>query len=1280
MAPRTRAERLGTAHNLELPQYDYEADDQSSTNSASPLQGETALDAVADAEADADQDQDQDQEIEKSAQVSKLKKDHVVEDHYPIDNSTDEGPALSSTAPQQHRPLSKKPTTTLSLGRPLSRILTSTMSHKHMQDCKISPEELTPLHDPKSLKYLYHLGGFDKLLGLLDTTKRGLNDSDTQDFERRRYNYGVNKLPQRVSKTFFQLCWEAMKDKVLIILSIAAVVSLALGLYETFGSGTQYDDEGKPLPKVDWVEGVAILVAVCIVVIVGAANDYQKERQFAKLNAKKEDRELIVVRNGEQKLISIYDLLVGDIINLQTGDIVPADSILFQGEVECDESALTGESATIKKVPVEEAMSIYENNLPTDEDIGSQKIKLRDPYLISGARILSGLGNAVVTAVGKNSIHGRTMLSLHVKAETTPMQERLDNLAEGISKYGFLAALVLFIVLFIRYCVDIAPGGSFHELPSAEKGKKFIDIIITAVTIVVVAIPEGLPLAVTLALAFATTRMAQNGNLVRVLKSCETMGGATAVCSDKTGTLTENKMRIVRGFFGLKADGSLLEFNDTADNQYGEPTAAEASNEITPELKTFLATNITLNSTAFENSEYDETKANLAKQRPRQKSFFRKLLKNGDSSSQDALALGVQEEPYLGNKTESALLLLTRNVFHLFNSKTLDQIRRESHHDVVQVIPFESSRKWAGIVMKIENGYRVYVKGAAEIIFKNCGFENNTAGDLIKLDRTKRDDVLSKIDEYANDALRAIALGHRDFVGLDSWPPLELASKDNQQEANPLALINVSASASEIKKQFILDSLVGIQDPLKPGVAEAVRKCKKAGVTVRMVTGDNLNTAKAISKECGILTSDDLSNEYAFMEGPTFRKLSLKERNRVVPELRVLARSSPEDKRILVDTLRKQGEVVAVTGDGTNDAPALKLADVGFSMGIAGTEVAREASDIILMTDDFTDIVQAIKWGRTVASSIKKFIQFQLTVNITACMLTFVSAVASSKNQSVLTAVQLLWVNLIMDTLAALALATDKPDDSFLDNKPAGRSAPLISTSMWKMILGQSATQLVITFVLHFAGQQLFFGSNSHISDHQKKQLDAMTFNTFVWLQFWKLFVTRKLDEADDVTTVRGRFTLYNLNFFSHLFRNWYFISIALIIGGFQILIMFVGGAAFSVARQTPGMWATAILCGFISIPMGLIIRLIPNVWVEKIFPTRAFNKFIYIVGFGWLKKKKKFDEEEDDDDENREEAIGTEPIRTGTGTATRTATRTATGMGEREIDEHELQDKKVTL
>lgn len=1076
-----------------------------------------------------------------------------------------------------------------------------------------SAEQLE-LHDPKSLKKLHEIGGKRELeLGLKTDSRRGIQE-DESDLNRRVEKYGVNRLPIKSQKGFFRLCFEALKDKVLILLSVAAVVSLALGLYETFGSGTEYDDEGKAIPKVDWVEGVAIIVAIVIVVVVGALNDYQKERQFAKLNAKKEDYDVVVIRNGEEKMISINDLLVGDLINVETGDVVPADAVLVDGDIECDESSITGESRTIKKVSVDRALEFYESQLPTLEDLGSSAIKFKDPFLISDAKVLSGLGHAIVTAVGPNSLHGKTMLSLRHEPETTPLQVRLDNLAEGISKYGFLAALILFIVLFIRFCVNIGPGGKLHNLNGPEKGKHFMDILITAITIVVVAVPEGLPLAVTLALAFATTRMAQNGNLVRVLKSCETMGGATTVCSDKTGTLTENRMRVVKGF----VNG--IEFDDTVNSSGNR--SGKIFNEMSEPLKRLLEENIIINSTAFENSNYDPEKEKLLRIKPDKKSFLKQLFSDSSKHQKKLLEIGQVNEPFIGNKTEAALLILARNELDIFSKSSLKNHRNVLEERVVQIIPFESSRKWSGIVLKKENGYRFYAKGAAEIMLKCSGY-CYTDSKVKEMDRLLRDLALSKIDTYADDALRAIALCHKDFDDLTSWPPAELIDPNKNIEASPEKLVKALNPTTSSGEKLVLDLIVGIQDPLKEGIPEAVLQCKKAGVSVKMVTGDNLTTAKAISRSCNILTPDDLSNEYAYLEGPEFRKLTPQKRTKIAKGLKVLARSSPEDKRILVETLRNAGEVVAVTGDGTNDAPALKLADVGFSMGISGTEVAREASDIILMTDDFADIVQAIKWGRTVSVSIKKFIQFQLTVNITACILTFVSAVASSDNKSVLTAVQLLWVNLIMDTLAALALATDKPDDSFLNKKPAGRHQPLISASMWKMILGQAATQLTVTFILHFAGQKLFFGSHE-ITSHQSAQLDAMTFNTFVWLQFWKLVVTRKLDEADDVTSIRGRITRENLDFFQHLTRNWYFLAIALIIGGCQILIMFVGGAAFSISHQTAGMWATAILCGFISIPVGAIIRIIPNTWVVAIFPTKAFNVFIYLVTFQFLKRSNK--------------------------------------------------------
>jgi Ca2+-transporting ATPase len=1067
-------------------------------------------------------------------------------------------------------------------------------------------DELSEIHDPKSIKFFQDR--FDnRAQSFYDTLKtdpiNGL-DPELPDLDSRTAQFGVNKLPEKKPKTFLQLVWHEMHDKVLILLSVAAVISLALGLYEYFGQPPQRDAEGNEIPKVEWVDGVAIIVAVFIVVSVGAANNYQKELQFAKLNAKKSDREIVVIRGSDEHVISIYELLVGDIITLQTGDVLPADCVLVSGSCECDESALTGESHSVHKIDIESALKKYNSDFPrSDADIGTKGVP--DPFLISGSRLLSGLGRAIVTAVGPNSIHGRTLESLKVETEDTPLQVRLNGLADGITKYGILASVILFIILFGKFLANLRPGKSYHDLKPAEKGSRFLDIVITAITLIVVAVPEGLPLAVTLALAFATTRMAKDQNLVRVLKACEIMGGATAVCSDKTGTLTENIMRVVNGNI------SSLEFDDNTTS------TTTKSNELplSGDVKLNILTNIALNSTAFENKQTVVNENPMVHKRR----WFSRESKITNFGNPDP-------EPFIGSKTETALLMLAEKSLEMTGSNSLHKLRTNLSllgvESIVQVIPFESSRKWGGIVVKYPNSskYTFFIKGAAELLSSRCSHRVTSDSSVIPIDAEASEWVSQKINSYGEMALRAITFAHRDFE-LSSWPPHEYIGKA-PDAADPELLFGNASGNSNDDDGLILDGIVGIKDPLRPGVKEAVAQCKRAGVTVRMVTGDNIVTARAIALNCGILQEEDLQNSNCCMEGPIFRKLTKSQKSQVLPELKVLARSSPEDKRVLVELLKKQGEVVAVTGDGTNDAPALKLADVGFSMGIAGTEVAREASDIILMTDDFAAIVNAIKWGRCVSSSIKKFIQFQLTVNITAVTLTFVSAVASSDGHSVLTAVQLLWVNLIMDTLAALALATDKPDDTVLDHKPDGRKAPLISVSMWKMILGQSSLQLVVTFVLHFAGAQIFFGS-SEITNHEQTQLDALTFNTFVWLQFFKLWVTRKLDEADGIKTIKGRCTAFNLNFFQHLFRNYYFLAIALLIGGCQVLIMFIGGTAFSVTRQTGAQWATAIICGMLSLPWGVVIRIIPDEWAVAIFPERLFKFTMAILSLQFLRPKK---------------------------------------------------------
>ncbi|PWW77009.1 calcium-translocating P-type ATPase [Tuber magnatum] len=870
---------------------------------------------------------------------------------------------------------------------------------------------------------------------LAPTTTSGTaraGDLRSDAFKERKRVFRDNRLPVKKTKNIFQLMWIAFLDKVLLLLSGAAVISLALGLYQTFG-GQHKEGEGA---RVDWVEGVAIMVAIIIVVVVGAGNDYQKERQFVKLNRKKEDRVVKVIRSGRSLQISVYDLLAGDVCHMEPGDLIPADGIFIAGHnVKADESSATGESDQMKKTAADEVMARVQANDP-----GVHKL---DCFILSGSKVLEGIGTFMVTNVGVHSSYGKTMMALREETEATPLQMKLNNLAEAIAKIGGASALLLFIVLLIKFLAQLR--GS-DQTPS-EKGQRFMRILITAITVVVVAVPEGLPLAVTLALAFATTRMLKDNNLVRVLRACETMGNATTICSDKTGTLTQNKMTVDQ-----------LIAADSGD----DVPIAEFNGEVT----------------------------------------------------------------FIGSKTETALLGFARDFLGM---GPVNEERANS--EIVQLIPFDSARKCMGSAIRLPNGgYRMFVKGASEILLAKC-------------------------NRIVNDVSASGLLESQ-------------LTEENRRALNQVEFDDVFGD-------MVFLSVVGIQDPLRYGVSGAVSECLKAGVFVRMVTGDNLITAKAIATECGIYTTG------------------------------VLARSSPEDKRILVRRLKELGETVAVTGDGTNDGPALKMADVGFSMGIAGTEVAKEASAIILMDDNFASIVKAIMWGRAVNDAVKKFLQFQLTVNVTAVLLTFVSAAASDDESSVLSAVQLLWVNLIMDTFAALALATDPPTRVILDRKPDPKSAPLITITMWKMILGQAVYQLVVTFILNFAGMRIL----GYPAD-KEKQLETLVFNTFVWMQIFNQYNNRRLDNK--------------FNIFEGVLSNWFFIGINFIMVGGQVMIIFVGGEAFGVTVLDGAQWGISIILGAISIPVAVIIRLIPDQVFAKILPnwmSKKENSNIYVYNqdrFQW--------------------------------------------------------------
>ncbi|KAK1980057.1 calcium-translocating P-type ATPase [Colletotrichum cereale] len=976
-------------------------------------------------------------------------------------------------------------------------------------------------------------------------------DGSGKGFDDRKRVFGQNLLPERKSLSLLQLAWIAMKDKVLILLSVAAVISLALGLYQTFGATHHGDDTA----KLEWVEGVAIIVAITIVVVVGSLNDWQKERQFRKLNQKKEDRVVKVIRSGKPANLSVHEILVGDVMLLEQGDIIPVDGVFIDGHnVSCDESSATGESDLIKKVPADAVMkSLYE------EEVNPKKL---DPFIISGARVLDGVGTFLVTAVGQNSSHGKTMMSLRDDPGMTPLQLKLNILAGYIAKLGSGAGLLLLSVLTIEFLAHLPQNNDSPE----QKGQRFLQILITAITIIVVAVPEGLPLAVTLALAYATKRMTKENNLVRHLQSCETMGNATVICSDKTGTLTENVMTVVAGTLGTG------KFRFAAGDDRADDSSDEAHVQITGEEK---------KAESEPASEVSMSKLSSALD-----SEFRDLVKQ--SVAMNTTAFETEEngkQVFVGTKTETALLDWARKCF------ALQQIAIERENcPVEQLFPFNSKRKAMGAVVRLPNKkYRFFVKGAPEILLGQCSHavtDPTKPSGTASMAAEQQDAIRQIITDYARRSLRTIALAHRDF---EQWPPENARKEEGSQ----------NIEFSSIFKNLTWLGVVGIQDPVRAGVPKAVEDCRIASVSVKMVTGDNVETAKAIARDCGILTEKGL-----VMEGIEFRRMDDRERVAIVRDLCVLARSSPEDKRILVKALRSLGEVVAVTGDGTNDAPALKSADVGFSMGITGTEVAKEASDIILMDDNFSSIVKAMAWGRAINDAVKKFLQFQVTVNITAVILTFVTAVGSESQEPVLNAVQLLWVNLIMDTFAALALATDPPTESMLHRKPEAKTAALINTPMWKMIIGQSVFQLIVTLILHFARP-------AGINNYPEIQRKTLVFNVFVFMQIFKLINSRRIDNK--------------LNIFEGITKNKLFALMMAIMAGGQVLIVFFGGAAFKVEPLNGPQWAISIVLGFLSIPVGILIRLVPDaVFVAIVRPFAwCWSKIPK-----WKRKKKTEDED----------------------------------------------------
>ena len=912
-----------------------------------------------------------------------------------------------------------------------------------------------------------HLGIADKLktdpkLGLCGT------ELSEENLTKRKEAFGVNEFEYPPPKSFLQLCRDALDDLTVQILCVAAIISLGIGA----GLKKHREEYG-------YLEGIAIVLVVFVVVFLQAYIDYVKEQKFRQLNSIKDNYAVKVVRNGEVHAVTAGEVLVGDVVELSAGDKIPADGVFLEGsKLRADEAAMTG------------------------EPIGIAKSHDKDPFLLSGTTISEGSGRMAVVAVGSNSQWGVILKTLIVEPSSTPLQDRLDVLVVTVGNFGIGAAIATFVASMIRWIVNGSEGEGWD-------GVEILDYLINSVTIVVVAIPEGLPLAITLGLAFAMRKMMADQNLVRRLEACETMGSATQLNADKTGTLTQNRMTVTDAYLG------------------GTQYDSVPPKDIADEFAALLAESVCVNSDA-----------NLA---------------HNENGTID----------HIGSKTECALLqmvedLRTAGKGNLPASTNFAYVAGREKHEVAQRYHFTSARKRMSTAVPMNGGVRLHVKGASEIVVKLCTKMMQTDGSVTDFSADDLAAAEKAITAMASTGLRTLCIA---YVDLDTAPG---ALGEEPPEAN-LTLLGVA----------------GIKDPIRPETAEAVRLLRQAGVVVRMVTGDNKLTAEAIAREAGILEDGD---DGLILEGPVFRKMSQSEKEAVAVKIRVLARSSPADKLTLCNLQKSLGEVVSVTGDGTNDAPALKDADVGFALGIAGTEIAKEACDIVILDDNIASMAKAVLWGRNVFQSIRKFLQFQLVVNVVAVSLNFISA-AAGITELPLAAVPLLWVNMIMDSMGALALATEPPSPHLMERKPFGRSAPLVNREMWRNIVVMSVYQLIVCLVLLFAGQDLLGIDETDGDAHYRTlRVNSVIFNTFVFMQIFSEINSRKITEWNVFEGIQD----------SPIFCFIIFLTIGTQAAFIEGVGRTVVGPAIGFMNLTGGEWAVCIVIGFCALPVGFIARQLP--------------------------------------------------------------------------------------
>ncbi|MGQ0616582.1 MAG: calcium-translocating P-type ATPase, PMCA-type [Acidimicrobiia bacterium] len=857
-----------------------------------------------------------------------------------------------------------------------------------------------------------------------------------------RDEYGSNAFSPLPTKSVWDFYRENFADPMLKILLACAAVSLALGAFTGH-----------------WIDGVAISVAVIVVTSVGTYNQVRAQGDYTALDALSSRERVRVIRDGAVVEIDGDELVRGDLLEINTGDVVPADCLYVRGsDLLVNEAAITGEPDTTK--------------VEGDELFGS-------------SRILDGSGRAVISGVGDATVFGKVRQEIGARDKTTPLQERLEVLAGKIGKFGTYAAVLTFSALVISGLVrgEASVDGETVAIEfgfDTDFAEFLLEALTIAITIIVVAVPEGLPLAVTLSLAYTTRKMAQDKALVRELAACETMGAATIVCSDKTGTLTSGAMTLS----SLDVGGHVWE-TESLDQVTDDP-----DNQATFEA---LAEGIAINSTA-------------------------------DLVERDG------ELAVAGNSTEGALL-------RWLNDHAYPYQRHREEAVVVRRREFNSARKHMLTAVDLQDGnWRVFAKGAPEIVLDMCSHASTEDG-IAPLDDTKRAAIVNTVRDHATRGNRTLGFAVRDLPA--------------------------GTPEDEIDTGMTFSGLFVIADPIRPEVHDAVERCRRAGVRVMIITGDIFETAREIGRQAGILTEGEL-----VLTGEEFRGMDDATVTSNLDRIAVLSRALPDDKKRMVELLQANGEVVSVTGDGVNDAPALVTADVGFSMG-SGSKVAREASDIIIVDDNFASLVRAIRWGRSVFENIRKFLQFQLTVNVVALATAFIAAFFGYGTP--LTAVQLLWVNLIMDSLAALALALEPPTDQLFDQPPHGRDEPLISRSMWISVFSIGAFMLGVLLVI--------LSTDLLIDTTDDEYRYTFLFNAFVWMQIWN--------------ELNSRSTRFNRSPFKGVFSSPSFLGVMAAIIALQVLIIEFGGEVFSSTGLDIGDWVKSILIGSTVLGVSALVRLV---------------------------------------------------------------------------------------